>query len=83
LKGRRGREMDIRIINSKDEIINVSELSIKVMGKYLVGMTAEAKIVEIEAYGSEEGAREVLREVVEVLKADVANIVIDLRSEEK
>jgi len=75
--------MDIRFINRKDEIINCSELSIKVMGNSLIGINAEQKIVEIERYEREEDAREVLREVVEVLKADVANIVIDLRSEEK
>ena len=75
--------MDIRFINRKDEIINCSELSIKIMGNSLIGINAEQKIVEIERYESEEDAREVLREVVEVLKADVANIVLDLRSEEK
>lgn len=75
--------MDIRFVNGRDEIINCSELSIKVMGKSLIGINAEQKIVEIERYEREEDAREVLREVVEVLKADVANIVIDLRSEEK
>lgn len=75
--------MDIRFINRKDEIINASELSIKVMGNSLIGINAEQKIVEIERYESEEEAREVLREVVDVLKVDVANIVLDLRSEEK
>lgn len=75
--------MDIRFVNGRDEIINCSELSIKVMGKSLIGINAEQKIVEIERYEREEDAREVLREVAEVLKADVANIVIDLRSEEK
>lgn len=75
--------MDIRFINRKDEIINCSELSIKVMGNSLIGINAEQKIVEIERYESEEEAREVLREVVDVLKVDVANIVLDLRSEEK
>lgn len=75
--------MDIRFINKKDEIINCSELSIKVMGSSLIGINAEQKIVEIERYGSEEEAREILREVVDVLKVDVANIVLDLRSEEK
>lgn len=75
--------MDIRFINRRDEIINCSELSIKVMGSSLIGINAEAKIMEIERYGSEEEAREILREVVDVLKADVANIVIDLRSEEE
>lgn len=75
--------MDIRFINRKDEIINASELSIKVMGNSLIGINAEQKIVEIERYGSEEEAREVLREVVDVLKVDVANIVLDLREEEE
>jgi hypothetical protein len=79
--------MDIRIINSKDEIINVSELSIKAMGRWLVGMTAEAKIVEIEEYGSEGRAKEVLRGIAGIINGKESEkargIVIDLREGEE
>lgn len=75
--------MDIRFINKKDEIINASELSIKAMGSSLIGINAEQKIVEIERYGSEEEAREILRGIGKYLEEDTASIVIDLRSEEE
>lgn len=75
--------MDIRFINKKDEIINCSELSIKVMGSSLIGINAEQKIVEIERYESEEKAREILRGIGKYLEEDTASIVIDLRSEEE
>lgn len=79
--------MDIRFINGRDEIINASELSIKVIGNSLIGINAEQKIVEIERYGSEEEAREVLRGVAELLSGDnvvgLEAVMIDLRSEEE
>jgi hypothetical protein len=79
--------MDIRIINRKDEIMNVSGLSIKVIGKWLVGMTAEAKIVEIEEFRSEEKAREILRGIANVIDGNVSEnsrgIVFDLRGIEE
>lgn len=75
--------MDIRFINGRDEIINCSELSIKVIGSSLIGINAEQKIVEIERYGSEEEARDVLRGVAELVNGNLVGesrgIVIDLR----
>lgn len=79
--------MDIRVINKENEIINVSNLSIKAMGKYLVGMTAEAKIVEIEEFRSEEKAREILRGIAGIINGNECEksrgIVIDLRGSEE
>lgn len=81
--------MDVRFINSKNEIINGSKLSIKAMGKYLVGMTAEAKIVEIEEYKEEGDAKEVLREVADIISGkrgeilSERGIIIDLRGSEE
>lgn len=73
--------MDIRFINRKNEIINATKLSIKVMNKWLIGITAEQKIVEIEKYEDEEKAEEILKEIAkEVSEAgEVRGIVIDLR----
>lgn len=79
--------MDIRFINKKDEIINCSELSIKVMGNSLIGINAEQKIVEIERYGSEEEAREMLRGVagclMEASREGRQVVMINLREEEE
>lgn len=73
--------MDIRFINRKNEIINATKLSIKVMNKWLIGITAEQRIVEIEKYEDEEKAEEILKEIAkEVSEAgEVRGIVIDLR----
>lgn len=74
--------MDIRFVNRRNEIINVSNLSIKVMKRYLIGIDERKNVVEIEEYESEERAKEVLREVCELmsrLEADRGGIVIDLR----
>jgi hypothetical protein len=75
--------MDIRIINKKDEIINCSELSIKIMNNFLIGIDAEKNIVNIEEYGSEEEAREILRGIGSILDGNKMEksrgIVIDLR----
>lgn len=48
--------MDIRVINKANEIINVSSLSIKTSGKWLIGIDSGNNIVQIEEYGSEEEA---------------------------
>lgn len=75
--------MDIRFINGRNEIINASELSIKVMGNWLIGITAEQKIVEIERYEGRERAEEILRGIAEVVSGNMTGenrgIVIDLR----
>ena len=75
--------MDIRFINRKDEIINASELSIKVMGTSLIGINAEQKIVEIERYESEGIVRDRMLQIIEMIKKGVEKqyrgIIIDLR----
>lgn len=75
--------MDIRFVNGRGEIINASELSIKVMGNSMIGINAEQKIVEIERYGSEKEARDELRGVVERLmeasRKERQGVMIDLR----
>lgn len=80
--------MDIRFINKRNEIINASELSIKRMRKFLVGMDEENHIVEIEEYESEERAEEVLKEIVEIIcegeiVGERVDKVIDLREEKR
>lgn len=79
--------MDIRFINRRSEIINCSELSIKVMRKYLVGMDERKSIVEIEEYENEEKAKKVLETVANIVReemtGDKRGIVIDLREREK
>lgn len=75
--------MDIRFVNGRGEIINASELSIKVMGNSIIGINAEQKIMEIERYGSEKEARDELRGVVECLmeasREESQVVMIDLR----
>ena len=53
--------MDIRVINKANEIINVSSLSIKTSGKWLIGMDSRKNVVQIEEYGSEEEAENRLK----------------------
>ena len=55
--------MDIRFINSKNEIINASKLSIKVIGDCLIGINEKQETIVIEQYESEEFAKTVLKEV--------------------
>lgn len=56
--------MDIRIINSKGELINVSKLSLKVMGMSLIGIDEAKNVMQIEEYGSEKEAKGVLEGIV-------------------
>ena len=76
--------MDIRFINSANEIINVSRLSIKEMKGSLIGIDERGNVVLIERYGSEERAKEVLKGVGEIIyrREAGADILIDLRKEE-
>lgn len=60
--------MDIRFINSENEIINASRLSIKVINNSLIGIDAEKNVVQIEEYESEEKAREKLSNIVDKIK---------------
>lgn len=52
--------MDIRVINRKKEIINVSNLSIMSMDKWLVGMNDKGEIVRIEEYKDKDETKEKL-----------------------
>lgn len=63
-----GKEMDIRMINKKDEIINVTNLSIKVSGRWLIGVNEEGKIMQIEEYEDEGEARKNLQTIWEVIE---------------
>lgn len=72
--------MDIRFINSKNEIINASRLSIKVIGDCLIGINEKQDTVVIERYGREEEARKSLKVVGQIIYEKVGeDIVIDLR----
>lgn len=63
--------MDIRFINKKDEIINASRLSIKVMGSHLIGINERQEIIVIEEYENEEKARESMKQIIDgVIKAN-------------
>lgn len=79
--------MDIRFINSKNEIINASNLSIKVIRSSLVGIDAEKNVVQIEEYGSEEEARRWLegsaRQIWKLTELKYSDIILDLRKEEE
>lgn len=55
--------MDIRIINKKDEIINVTNLSIMCMDKWLVGINDRLETTKIEEYGDKEEAKENLKKI--------------------
>ena len=56
--------MDIRIINRDGELINVSRLSLKVIGRSLIGIDEEKNVVNVETYESEGEAKEVLKNIV-------------------
>ena len=66
-KIRRKDKMDIRIINRDGELINVSRLSLKVIGRSLIGINEKQEVVNVESYGSEEEAREVLKKIVDFI----------------
>lgn len=59
--------MDIRIINREGELINVSRLSLKVIGRSLIGISERQEVVNVETYESEEEAREVLKKIVDFI----------------
>lgn len=75
--------MDIRIINRDGELINVSRLSLKVIGRSLIGIDEEKNVVNVESYESEEKARKVLKKVVYIIWAKCSEcdnnaVIIDL-----
>lgn len=59
--------MDIRIINRDGELINVSRLSLKVIGRSLIGINEKQEVVNVENYENEEEAREVLKKIVDFI----------------
>ena len=76
--------MDIRIINREGELINVSRLSLKVIGRSLIGISEKQDVVNVETYESEEEAREVLKNIVDFIwirhkGSDINAIMINLR----
>lgn len=80
--------MDIRIINRDGELINVSRLSLKVIGRSLIGINEKQEVVNVETYESEEKARKVLKKVVYIIWAkhsecDNNAVIIDLSGIEK
>lgn len=75
--------MDIRIINREGELINVSRLSLKVIGRSLIGISEKQDVVNVETYESEEMARRVLKKVIYAIWAkhnecDNNAVMIDL-----
>lgn len=64
--------MDIRIIIKEDNrIINVTNLSIEVQGKYIVGLTADGKQVLIYNCLDEQTANKIMQNIIEaILKAN-------------
>lgn len=75
--------MDIRIINRDGELINVSRLSLKVIGRSLIGISEKQDVVNVETYESEEEAREALKNIVDFIwtrhkGSDINAIMINL-----
>lgn len=79
--------MDIRFVNKRDEIINATNLSIKVNDRYLVGESVEGKTTIIEDYTTWLEASDVLRQIADTLlnEKDLSQeeIIIDLRKKEE
>lgn len=74
--------MDIRFINSKNEIINATNLSIKADNRFLIGSNERAEITIIEIYESGRESQEVLKKIADELvnmKESKEAIIIDLR----
>lgn len=76
--------MDIRFVNSNNEIINATNLNIKISGVYLIGEDVNGSIKTIESYENEEKAKKILKEIAEIIyKGTTAEqITIDLRKKE-
>lgn len=71
--------MEIRIINKKDEIVNISNMAkISVRGRCIVGMNEKQEVIVIEEYGSEEEARDRL---IALGYAIEEGIKLDLKSQ--
>lgn len=77
--------MDIRFINRKNEIINASRLSIKIIGDCLIGYNEENDAITIEQFKDCEEAEKALKYVGgRIMEMNIYgnNIMIDLRREE-
>lgn len=61
--------MDIRVINSKREIINVSNLSIKRVNSALIGVNERNEVILIEDFGEQEEAKRRLEAIGEIIIA--------------
>lgn len=74
--------MDIRLINSRRQIINASKLSIMAEGKYIVGLTAEGKQVLIDTCEDEANAKEtidfLIARIDEASESDKGSMVLYL-----
>lgn len=79
--------MDIRVINSRGEVINATTLHLKTDNHYLIGLTADnSQQILIEACRSSEEAIGYLDAIKEVLKVGqeegLGNVLIDLEGKE-
>ena len=75
--------MDIRLINSNGEIMNISRLHISARGNYLIGLTEDMnKEVLLERCQTEEEASAYLDGIKEAIKTALEeesdNVIIDL-----
>ena len=82
--------MDIRVINSKGEMINLTESNIQVSGNWIIGVNANGNVTQVEEYESKEEATERLDGLTEriefAMMKDCEAFVLrmsDLRPKEK
>lgn len=72
--------MDIRVINSKNEIINLTNCDIKASGEYLIGINEYGITKQVEKFESKEKAIERLEAMSNLLdnaiKQDIKNLLI-------
>ena len=85
IEGGEGKEknMDIRLINSNGDIMNISRLHISVRGNYLIGLTEDMnKEVLLERCQTEKEALAYLDGIKEAIKTgleeETSDVIIDL-----
>ena len=72
--------MDIRIINENGEMVNVSQLSLRVMNNVVVAYSTEQNLMTVAVCKDEREARGVLELIIGKVKRNVkGSIVVDLR----
>ena len=72
--------MDVRVINKDGELVNVTNMSMRVMGNILVGYNVEQNLTTVARCESEKEARGVLEVIIGRIKRNVkGNVVVDLR----